>query len=617
MAVITLSGNVDTLASNKKWRVEIDFNTGNPNIFQEEEDTEFTTGLGDWYYQMDAFWDAGGFIYIDENTTPGNMMVLYNNSVNRKLLPLEKGKRYKISIYAKSISAVDVRIGLENHFSYQFSHNIDTHDVWTIFSNEFTWQNPTQFVNPQLFLDTVWSGDRLSISYFKIEQLQTLPTVTTSFDVLEFGDWEIGSEELKPALLDGIRTSLSIRPGGYSKPLNFRSVLDDWFTIFRTEVCRVRYYDVTNPLSEQLVWRGKIDNNSVKCNMVEFTMSFDVVDFSIANGNLECNTNPFAWDIDNISAPLNSYRTIEELILAYLNYMSPTISADSFYSTLLATSHSIIGKDLNNRYANLAGYNNSGVVTKLGIYSYKYFGDPESPYASTLGELINNIASALMMKIIPYTYGNVLIIPVYAVNADLVTLDTTKFYDLEIGMEDLETRGARIVIKGSKPLSTPTPFEHYTLYDHLPSEGAVMDGDKLRKFCDDVNLMFFSDWVNQSDTNTVSYDLYSICTVSGTKTVSTFVQPTTYVKPTRWQVTYYDEGVEETLTDVNFLEMYKALLYRGWFLSAKKYAKVTIQGTNFDLTKRYKLDWDDTEYQIQSMKINYVENQTELYMLEI
>lgn len=617
MAIVTLSGNVDTLASGKSWLVEIDFNEAQPNLIQEENDTAFTTGDGNWVFNNDALWDSSGAILINGNSTPGNYMRLSTDSVNRRIYPLERGKRYKVSMRIKASSEpIELRLGLWELYQHQYYFSVLGDGNWVTLQKEFIYSDPTGFHDLVCFFDTFWDmNNEVLIDWVKLECLDVVPIENSTFAVVEFGAWTIGSEDLKPSYVDGFKTSLVIRPLGGGMATNYRAVLSDWMEALVNNVGRVRFWDVTDD-EPVLVWRGKVDNKSISIDLVDNTLSMDVVDFVIANSDIPCNTNPFAWDIQNMGAPLNAYRTLQELFLTYSNYMSPWILADTFYSSVV-TDSTIRGWDIANRFVNLQGWNNSGTIVKLAIYAYRYFGNYDSPYAATLGELMNDISYAFQWKITPWLYGQLLVTQVFNTGGDVVAISDAAITSVEQGILDFDTRGAQINKIGTMTTSYPTPFVNFNEPTYVPSKEACVDGaGQLRKNVESNNLMFLSDWVVNTDPNTMVADLLSQSVSGVVITQSYMVNNTTYYKPTRWHAVYYDNGVETSVGWVTFEEMHKALIYLG-YMKPRKYIKLSVTGTIFDPLKQYQVSWDSGYYKIQSQTINWVDNETELYLVEV
>lgn len=616
MSLVTLSGNVDTLASGKRWLVEIDFNEQQPNLISEENDTAFTTGVGNWYYQFAPLWDSSGALMPDGNSTAGNYMELRTNSVNRLVLPMEKGKRYRFSVRAKASEVTDIRLGFKDLWHYDHGFTLPADGTYAVYSFDLTYSDHTSFRDPRLYLDSFFDqNNEVYIDYIRLECLDAIPISDSSFAVVEFGDWSYGNQDLKPAYVDGIKTSLTIRPLGGGMTDGFKPILLDWLTAFKNNVARVRFWDVTDE-EPVLVWRGKVDQSSVSIEVLDNTVSFDVLDFAIANAEVECASNPFSWDIENIGAPLNAYRTLEELFKTYCNYMSPFILADTFYTSVVSDD-TMRGWDNLNRFATITGWDNSGTIVKLGIYAYRYFGNYNSPYASTLGELLNDMAYALQVKITPWLYGNVLISAVYPVESDTVAISDSALTTVEQGIMDFDTRGAIVTSIGTRTLSIP-PFSNFTMVSYLPSVPACVDGTgQRRKNVDALNLMFFSDWTSSEDSNTMVADLVSQSVGGGgVITQSYFVNSGTYVAPTRFSATYLDNGDTVTTPWMVFSGLNHTLLQLG-YIKPKKYLKISLTGVVFDPTKYYTVSWDSSLYRIQAQTINWVDNETELYLIEV
>lgn len=619
MAIVTLTGAVDTLASGKSWSIEIDYNTQEPNLIYDEDDTAFTANLGNWYFSaINAYWDAG-YVVLDWNTLfPDNYMLLEGSSVNQWIGRMERGKRYRFSCKLRSHNtAINIRYGLRGVDEYMWTATLPADSTWHTYSQEFTYNWFSGINQPIIYFDTPFDqNNEVWVDDVKIELLdEELGLVDSAFAVVEFGEWSVGTEDLQPSFVDGIKTSLSIRPLGGSMTTTFRQTLLDWLEVFNNYVCRVRYYDVTDPEAPVLVWRGKIDKKSVSVDLVENTVGFDVVDFVIANAELQCDANPLNVSVTDNSALLNNYMTIEDLLKKYCNYMDQFVTADTFYSTV-ENNCNIKGKDLLNRYCTLSGYDNgNGHKVKFSVYNTRYFSNHySSPYGNTLGELFNDMAYAFQSKITPWLNGQILIQALWDVGGTEVTLAEDKFTEIETGIVDMEERGTKLSIVGTRTTMTPDPWANFELIEYIPWESTCVDGKgELRKFVGDNTLMFLSDRADPANANSLVADLLSRDDVV---TQSYFVNNNTYTTPKNFTATYKDQGVTVNLRWDTFKNIHKTLVALN-YRKARKFVRCKVTGVNYDPHKVYKLPWSSLRFKAQVFTIDWVNNETELYLIEV
>lgn len=619
MTTVLLSGNVDTLASGKKWLIEIDINTQMPNLIFAENDTAFTTTIGNWYFSaLNAYQDAGHLVIDWNNLPPDNYMLLEGSSVNQWIGRMENGRRYRFSVKLRSHNEpVQVRYGLRGLDQYMWSTTIPADSTWHTYSHEFTYRYYGGINQPIIWLDTLFDqNNEVWVDDVKIELLDEEQQIEDSnFAVVEFGEWSVGTEDLKPAYIEGIKTSLKIRPLGGNMTTDFRSTLLDWMHVFNENICRVRFYDVTDPESTDLVWRGKIDQKSVSIDLMENFIEFDVVDFVVANSDLQCDTNPFGYSVTNNTNLLNNYKEIEDIIMDYANYVSQFVVPDTFYSTL-SNDCNIKGKDLLNRYCTLSGYDNgNGHPVKFSVYSTRYFSNHySSPYASTVGELMNDIAYAFQVKIIPWIYGVVKVSAVWDVGSSGTTIAESLFTEVETGIVDMEERGAKLDIVGTRTTFDPA-WSNFTITDYIPWQSTCLDGrGELRKFVGQNTLMFLSDRADPANANSLVADLLSRDDVV---TQSYFVNNNTYVSPQRFDAFYYEGGTQINLGPLTFRELHKSLVALG-YQQKRRYIKCSVTGTNYAPTTIYKMPWDTTtRYKVQSLTIDWVNNETELYLISL
>ncbi len=128
--------------------------------------------------------------------------------------------------------------------------------------------------------------------------------------------------------------------------------------------------------------------------------------------------------------------------------------------------------------------------------------------------------------------------------------------------------------------------------------------------------MLYNDRADVGDANSLVADLVSQSGSGGGLVQSYFVNNTTYVTPTRFQASYYDNGVETVIPWSTWLELHKSLVYLG-FLKQRKYLKLSLTGVDFNPSSIFTVSWDADRYKVQSLTIDWVNNETELYLISM
>ena len=188
------------------------------------------------------------------------------------------------------------------------------------------------------------------------------------------------------------------------------------------------------------------------------------------------------------------------------------------------------------------------------------------------------------------------------------------FTEVETGIVDMENRGSKLNIVGTRTIMTPTPWQNFDLVDYIPWESTCIDGKgELRKFVDQKTLMFLSDRADTGNSNSLVADLLSRNDVV---VQSYFVNNSTYVTPERFSAQYYDIGNLITTANSTFKELHKTLVAIG-YQRKRKFIKCSITGVDYDPATIYKLPWDSERYKVQSLTIDWVNNETELYLISM
>ena len=645
MANTTLTGYVDQLAgdtgSNHGFKVVIDFANTFDNMINEADDQEFINDIGNWQ-DFGEIVDAVLTQYGTEDCAIlGNTHVdavdqnvwayLTTDSVNRWIEPFETGCEYQLSIDVKSADVTQFVVKLQTSgvdpyetppYSFTFT---DVKTGWETFTSNFVHTSETRFLH--LVIGGYFEKDAdIHFDNVTITKVTSSSMTDSDFQVIEFDAFELGDEtsDLEKLFVGNIKHSMTIRPL-LTLSTGWQDVLLEWQSAFTLENVRVTYYRGTKSGSTitytNKFWRGKIDNQSVKADVIQTTISFEVVDYLLALKDVSTYTNLCKYNVASYSSVSNYIRFID-VIIDILNYFDETDPDDNFHTEAKLTNYcDITGYDNGGQYATISGYQNGGADGTsrkyLAISGWKYFQKigEDSPYASTYGELLGEFAFAILSKIQVGLEGKIYIEPLYTTGMSHTseTIDIDNCIDIETGVIPLAYKGIRIKHKG-------TWTDTNTLYEQtswLPSKSSVMSGDTLRDGCLDKVLTFLSDWVDSENPFATSADWYSYKDLGGTKSWSYFFTPSTYVitNQERWKASYRNNGVTFTTDQMHFVNLWFLLFQQTLYLP-KRYYKLTVTGTGYDFSKWYTMGSDTKVFKIQSMKIDYVENQTELYLLE-
>lgn len=628
---IYISGSVDTLASNTLWKIDILLkNEDSTNNIFKKQNINFTSSVsaiatGDWTKNANigellratnGNGNSGSLsarvintLFPSPSILSGSVYLpcnLYNPTIQKFI----KGHSYTLYADVKTDNTFDISasLGVRNVLATHTNHMITT--SWNTVSSSFTYTGETEYrdLEMKFISQGIGATKYVWMDNFKVHDNDAVEN-TYDVKIIDFGDFEVGTEgkDVNSAL--EISHTFSIRPD----IKNFYAIATEILDKIYNYGAVVKYWKSTDSgANYTLHWVGVTDGSEISVNIPQKTIEFSIKSILASNKNYENVRNPFGYSIVDEDRG-STFVPIVDFLMSASNYIDDDFGSMNFYDTVRSTC-TLKGLDQNNRYATVSGYKNTDEepLCYLAFDSWRFFRANNSTFwANTFGELVDQLAFATNSRITTWFNGIILYEPIYYTPLKtVVDLDLSDCIDLEIGIQDQTYTGIQTIVKTAY-------FNNWALTEATPKYFTVPDGAVITDVAGNVKdnamqktLVFYADFWDTSNAETFSMDWLTVC--GGVNGVIHNGWPGSYVAPTSWSVLY---GTDNSYENQSYINCHQKFLLNGVF-QGRTYIRTTVKGTDWSPDYYYRTE-NKKVYEIRKWTINYVDNLTELYLLEM
>jgi len=622
------------LASQTRWKLELLLRNEDVtnNIFK-KQNISFTSsivGIADWTKNgnvgellraSDGNGNSGSLQARVINTLfpapPSHFsasIYLPSNSYNPTIQKFIKGHRYELYADVKTDNTlgggVTGSIGIRNVSNTHTEFMVASSSHWNTVTTDFEWTGETEYRDLEIMVKNQFGGTKyLWMDNFRVvdqDQIQS----SYAMRMVNFDAFEVGTEGKDTNSSLEIQHSFSIQPLDLD---NFFRIGSEVLEKIYTYGGIVKYWKSEDDgESYHLHWVGITDQKELTLDMYEKTIQIQTKSILAFNKDYINSQNPFGYSIIDSEGD-STFVPVVNFITSASNYVDDDFGDIGFYNNISCFT-TLKGRDANGRYATLSGYLNGGDTnrTYLAFDSWNFFREGNSSfYAKTFGDTVDQLGFATNSRITTWFDGTILIEPTYrSPLKSIVDINLSDCLEIEVGIQDPSYTGVQTIVKVQQKKDwnltelTPKKFTQ-------PNGAIIVDTNgNVKNNAVQKTLVFYSDWMDTGNSETYSIDWFTMCGTIVSQMLNNFPAP--YAVPDNWSVSY-NENL--TYDGQSYINCHQKFLLNNTF-SGRTYIRTTVKGTDWSPSNYYRYE-NGKLYEIRKWTIDYVNNESELYLLEM